>query len=273
MAIVALAREAGALGDETARRLSELGSYRFVDKVQLEDGMQRHGLSQELIHRYDEKRPGFIDSLSRHRDDYFHFLKTVVYAEALKGDCIFLGRGACTLLKGLPGVLCARLISPRHIRIGRLRDKIGCDDRRAEQILAKSDRERSGYYRYFFDQEWSDPENYSLVLNTGDIDAECAAQIILGAARQIEALSNPQDVRRKLESINLSQAIIGIILYKLELPIQFLEAEVMGGVATLHGVAMSKSVIEAALAATRSVLGISEVVSEIQVIQEYSGPM
>lgn len=270
MAIITIAREIGALGEEVAAATAALTGYRLVQKADVEQKLAEYGFDSKKLAKYDERRPGFFASLSQAREDYLHFLKTVILKEAVQGDCILQGRGTFALLGSVPGILNAKIIAPRHVRIDRIKGYYKCDDRRAEQILSSSDRDRQGYSSYFFGMSWKDAESYDLVVNTFEMDAPSAAQIVVAASKALEAKVDPALTRKRLEDLAKGHDVVTTILYEHRVPIQFLEADCQGQVVTLHGVASSRSAIEAALAAARSLRGVSEVVSEIQVVQEYS---
>ena len=93
MAIVTIAREIAALGEEVARELSRLSGYKLIDREYLEKRLGDYGLDADKREKYDEKKPGFWASLSQERDDYLHFLKAALFEETIGGDCIVVGRG------------------------------------------------------------------------------------------------------------------------------------------------------------------------------------
>jgi hypothetical protein len=270
MGIIAITREMGALGEETAAAAASKAGYRLVDREAVEAELEKRGIDREKRERFDEKKPSFWASLLPVRDDYLHFLKSAIYREALEGDRVFLGRGAGAILAGIPGLLSIRLIAPKPVRIARIKAGMGCDERTAEKLIHRSDHDRQGYHHYFFSLDWSDPGRYTAVLNTADAGPEACASAIL--ALQAAGLSPSDDIeaKRRLTALNLSQAVITEILYARKLPIQFLEAEALGGKVTLHGVSASRAVIDLAAQAAREVPGVLEVVSEMQVIQEYT---
>ena len=82
MAIITIARELAALGEEVARELSRITDYKLIDREYLEKRLSDYGLDAGKREKYDEKKPGFWASLSQERDDYLHFLKTAL----LRGD-------------------------------------------------------------------------------------------------------------------------------------------------------------------------------------------
>ncbi len=270
MAIITIAREIASLGDEVAQLLAQKTGYRLVDRTVVEEGLGRYGISPEKREKFDEKRPGFLAALSQSREDYLHYLKSIVYEEAAKGNCILLGRGAFSLLACVPGILHLRFVSPHALRLERVREFYKCDERHAEQIIRQSDRDREGFHHYFFGTDWSRPENFNIVLNTAGLDAPAAAALCLALIPALPSAANPQFVQARLDALSLSQSVITAVLYTHHVPIQFLEADVVGARVVLHGVCASKVAIDAALSASREVPGVGEAVSEIQVVQEYA---
>ncbi len=270
MAIITISRELAALGDETAHELAKLLSYRFVDKQALEQRITSYGFAGAKLEKYDERKPSFWASLSQDRDDYLHYLKTAFYAEAEEGNCVFIGRGANAVFKDLPAMLSVRLVAPLPIRIERVKSYFRCDDKRARQIIEQSDHDRDGFHRYFFDMNWTDPDNYHLTLNTGTLHPATAAELIVGLKAMVINADAETAARGKIRELTLSQQVVHHVLYARKIPIHFLEAHVSESSVVLHGVANSQSSVEAAVSAAREVCAGKSVASEIQVVQEYS---
>ncbi|MDR0401306.1 MAG: cytidylate kinase family protein [Treponema sp.] len=270
MAIITVSRELAALGDETAHELAKQLNYRFIDRQVLEGRIKSYGMVDSKLEKYDERKPSFWASLSQGRDDYVHFLKTAIYAEAGEGNCVFIGRGAGIALENVPGVVSVFLVAPLGIRLERVRSYFQSDEKRARQVIEQSDRDRTGFHRYFFDTEWKDSANYHLSLNTGYLHPTACADIVKifmghNISREVEL----QGLGR-IKELTLAQKVKHCIIYEKEIPINFLEAAVSGGCITLYGVAGSQSLVETALAAAREVASPAQVQSEIQIVQEYN---
>jgi len=58
MAIIAIARERGALGKLVASELARTLNYRFIDKRTVEERLEGLGLDQRQFNAYDEKNLG-----------------------------------------------------------------------------------------------------------------------------------------------------------------------------------------------------------------------
>jgi len=274
MAIIAVSRELAALGDETARELAKLLGYHFVDKHTLEERIKSYGIESREFQKYDERKPSFFASLSQSRDDYLHYLKTAIFAEAGQGGCVFIGRGAGMVFKNMPGLISLFLASPLDIRIERVKSYFHCDERRARQIIERSDQDRIGFHRYFFDIDWKDPGNYHLSLNTGIFrPVDCAEIINQFKDRFFTPESESQNTVR-LKELILEQRVKHCIIYEREIPIHFLDVSVSGSIITLYGVANSQALVDAALNAVSEMLskaaGKTTVQSEIQIVREYN---
>ncbi|MDR0623739.1 MAG: cytidylate kinase family protein, partial [Treponema sp.] len=203
-------------------------------------------------------------------DDYLHYLKTAVFAEAEKGSCVFIGRGTNVIFKDVPGAISVFLVAPPEIRIERVKSYFHCDDKRARQIIDQSDRDRAGFHHYFFDIEWKEPGNYHLALNTGHLHPAVNAEIIKDLRDHtldpgIEALN-----QSRIKELILGQQVKHHVMYEREIPVHFLEASVSNNVVSLYGVVNSQSLVESALSAAREVAPGATVQSEIQVVQEFS---
>ena len=270
MAIITISRELAALGDETAHALAGQLKYRYIDKACLEERIKSYGVTNPKFQKFDEKKPSFWASLSQDRDDYLHFLKSAVLAEAGQGNAVFIGRGAGVILRGVPGVFSVFLAAPPEIRLERVKSYFHCDDRRAHQIIEQSDRDRGGFHRYFFDVTWQDVGNYHLALNTGHLHPDVCAEIVeYMLDRTMTEEAEAQNTRR-IEELSLAQSIKHHVLYEKELPIHFLEVSISDNRVFLYGVANAQPLIEAAVAYTVELAHGYSVLPEIQVVQEYN---
>jgi cytidylate kinase len=271
MAVITIARQIAALGEEVAQELVKLTGYRLVDREWLEKRLGDFGITADKRKKYDEKKPGLWASLSQERDDYLHYLKTAIFEEAGQGDCIIIGRGASAVLKGLGSTVAVRIVAPTAVRVRRVMEQHACNERHALQIIEQSDRDRFGFQRYFFSTDWTDASEYSLCLSMGERpSAADAAAIIDAYRRRVVGAEAEAQGRLRLAELVLGQKVVTEIVYGKRLPLHFLEADVRGGRVILHGVSNTQTAIEAAIGAARAIPGVEEVESAIQVVQEFT---
>jgi len=271
MAIITIARELAALGEEVARELSRITGYKLIDREYLDKRLTDFGLSPEKRQKYDEKKPGFWASLSQERDDYLHFLKTALYEETAGGDSIVVGRGGNSIFASVPSLVSVKVVAPLSARTERVMKFYNCDERHALQIVEESDHNRIGFNKYFYSSDWNDPRAYDLTVNTGKLDAKLAAKLIEDFRSSFVDEAKADAGRRRLGELLLGQRVVTEIVYAKKIPVHFLEAAASeGGRVVLHGVANTQAAIDSALAAARSIPGVAEAESAIQVVQEFT---
>ncbi len=225
MAVVTLSRQIGSGGDEIAVRVRELLGYRYFDKQIMIEAAAEAGLCQEEIVDFSEERYKVQDFLSRlfrsgprpvkevlTRTPFHQTIDTLnargldeqqcaalVRHTILKayetGSIVIVGRGGQAILRDKPGVLHARVIAPLDQRIQRLREQgmVGIADIKA--CIAQKDRATAEYLKRFYDVEWNDPTLYHLILNTGLIDLDTAARIVVAAVEQLAVPAAPVQLR------------------------------------------------------------------------------
>jgi cytidylate kinase len=270
MAVIAIARELGAFGEELADEIVRVTGLKLMDRQDIEDKLGGHGLTPGKLQKFDERKPSLWASLSQERDDYLHFLKLVIYEEAAGPGSIIIGRGAGIILRDLPNLASIRVTAPTALRTERLKAQFHCDEKRALQLLEHSDRERSGFHKYFFGIDWREAREYGLVINTGAFSIPDAANLV---ESYLALVSTPE--REKAGAIRVAELVLGHrvvteITYGRRIPIHFLEAQASGTKVVLRGVANTQLSIDEAIAAARTVPGVTEVESGIQVVQEFS---
>ena len=88
------------------------------------------------------------------------------------------------ILKHKVGVLNVRIIAPETLRVERIMKSKGLNREAALKLIKDNDQATAEYLRRFYNINWGDPELYDLVLNTGKIDLDKAAQVISSATSQ-----------------------------------------------------------------------------------------
>jgi len=179
MSVITVSRQLGSLGTEIAWKLAAVLHYEFIDKEGIGKALASYGIPEPDLEKFDEKKPPLWDCLQIQRRKFLHFIQGVIYDFARRGKVIIVGRGGQVLLRDLPGVMHLRIIAPFEVRIRRLREQSGGDEKQATRILRRSDRDSAGFIRSFFDVDWDEPALYDLVINTQKLSVETAVKLIL----------------------------------------------------------------------------------------------
>lgn len=267
MAIITISRQLGSLGTEIAKKLKEDLNLNYLDKEFLEKELVNHyGLSEKKVARYDEKKPTFWD-FSGEKERYRHFLKTIMYNFARKGNSILIGRGGQILFKGIPGTLNVRIFAPEELRIERITKKYDCNEAMAEHIIRHSDSDRDGFHRFFFDADWNDQNLYDLIVNTQTLSIATIVNMIKDAVEDTKIMEMNADTESRLADVCISQEVITSIQYIEMIPIRFFEVEASNGNVFLRGAASLIEHIKQCEDAARKVPGVKNVKNDIALVR------
>lgn len=96
-------------------------------------------------------------------------------AEGVEG-AVFVGRCADYILRDVPNHFSFFLYADDDCR--RERVKVYYKDFSFQDVL-DVDKKRKSYYNYYTGRTWGDPQNYDLMVNTTNLTAEQAVQILL----------------------------------------------------------------------------------------------
>jgi cytidylate kinase len=97
------------------------------------------------------------------------------------GRVILLGRGGNVVTARLPGVLHVRLIAPLETRLKQMQQFEELTRRAALERIRREDLGRKRYLQKYFGKDIDDPLLYHVVINTGLVSLDDAAQMIAGA--------------------------------------------------------------------------------------------
>lgn len=112
----------------------------------------------------------------------------IVFEQARQGGVI-LGRNATYILNKRPATLHVKLDRPVRERIRLGADASGIDIDRAEQRQKREDRLRAEMSVRFYGWDPRDLDRYDLVVNTGSLDTDTCAAVIVAAARAKAAVA------------------------------------------------------------------------------------
>lgn len=166
MAIVTISTLLGSGRSTIARPLAERLGYFYVDKEAIFASAEHYGWLKGSLPKMDERRISFWERSEGDRRNYLILVEAIITDFARKDNVIVVGRGGNIILQGIAHALKVKLYAPFKVRIKRIAEREGIPEGAARDIVSRSDRERSGYIRYVFDEDWMNPDRYDLTLNT-----------------------------------------------------------------------------------------------------------
>ncbi len=192
--IITIGRQYASGGHEIARELAELMEIKSYDKELINVASKESGLSEEILHAYDEKPTNsFLYSLSLGAysfensfggsptmplvDKVFAVQSDIIKKIADEESCIFVGRCADSVLKNRKNVLSVFIHTDIERRIDRVCEFRGCTRAEASEEIRKADKKRANYHNYFSDTKWGSATAYDLCIDSR-IGYKNVAQII-----------------------------------------------------------------------------------------------
>jgi cytidylate kinase len=262
----------GSGGIPIAQKVAEKLGYTLVDGEAILEVADRYGLTRESIEQADEKPPHFVETLDVKHETALHLIELIILEYALKGNVIIYGRGGQDLLEGINSVLRVRIIAPFEERVERWAEREWLDPDRARTLVRRSDQQRAGFIKYYFDRDWDDPLGYDLVINTERLSEESAVRLICDGIRDRNLVESKAEYKKVLADLILRKRIEIAINAAGDIDQQLLDIEVLGGTATIGGQMHSETERQRAVALAQAVPGVSKVVDQVAVISYRSHP-
>ena len=235
MAIITISREMGSGGQIVARKLADKLGYTLIDGEAILKVAAKHGLTADDVEKADEKPPAFVESLDSDLKIDLHRIEEIVLEYALKGNVIIYGRGGQDLLHDIDNVFRVRIVAPFELRIERWAEREWIDPDLARILVKKSDQQRAGFIKYYFDRDWDDSDHYELTINTMRTSIDNAVNLICQGIKDDSISNNNQLSNLKLNDLILCKKIEIEILRSDLVHGYHLQISVIDNIIRLHG--------------------------------------
>jgi cytidylate kinase len=168
MTLIAMSREMGSLGMDVAQRVAERRNQKVIYHEILDQLASKMRLRKSHVVRFLDGKSGIWEKLTTDKTSLSIYTADETF-RMLKGDgvAVIRGWGAAHLLKDVPHVIRVRVCAPLALRVERMMERLGTDDRAfVENEIALSEEAQSAITRRHFGVDWRDPEHYDVVLST-----------------------------------------------------------------------------------------------------------
>ncbi|MHB1397656.1 MAG: cytidylate kinase family protein [Trichloromonadaceae bacterium] len=224
MAIITISREMGSGGIPISHKAAEKLGYTLIDGESIRAVAANYGLTPDAVEKADEKPPAFVDKMDAQTEIDFFRVELIILEYALKGNVIIYGRGGQDLLQGIDSVLRVRIIAPFEERVERWAEREWLDPELARVLVRKSDQQRAGFIKYYFDRNWEDPLHYDLLINTVRFSTDTAVKLICEGIKDKNLAENKTQGKQLLQD--------RIIAKRVE--IELLSRKIVGGLHRYH---------------------------------------
>lgn len=272
MAIITISREMGSGGIPIAHQVAEKLGYALIDGEAIKSVAGDYGLSPEALEQADEKPPAFVPGRDEQIEVDLHQIELIILERALKGNVIIYGRGGQDLLKQASNLFRVRVVAPFEERVERWAEREWLDPDYARVLVRKSDQQRAGFIKYYFDRDWEDPLNYDLVINTSRLSEEMAVKLICDGVKDKNLVELKDESKRVLTDLILRKKVEIALLSDEAFDGQHIEISAKDGVIDLIGHVHGDHDLKAALKVVRNIEGVSKVNNGIKVVNYRTYP-
>lgn len=206
MAVVTITRQFGSGGSSVAQRVAQALGWTVIDNEFVAAVAREAGLPVATVAAHDERAPSPMQRLVRAlaaaspeefvpsgqeaaeptEERIVRVTGRVIGEAAQQGRAVLVGRGAqAVLAQARPDeALHAYIVAPMEPRIAAVMERMSLDAKSAHQLIEKTDADRDRYVEKWHGRRRQDPTNYHLVLNTGFLGYDAAAEQIVVAVRR-----------------------------------------------------------------------------------------
>lgn len=180
--IITVGREFGSGGHHIAEIISQRLGIKLYDK----ELMSEIGYTDDYIKEYDEKPINFF--MSGRVGPYSSSLEETVAAKTFKfikeladkGESfVIVGRCSEYILQGNPNTFDIFILGDYEEKLKRIKNMYNLDEKKAADLLKKTDKSRKTYHNYYCDTKWGDSRGYDLCINSSKFGVDKTAEIIL----------------------------------------------------------------------------------------------
>lgn len=209
MTVVTLTGHLGSMG-AVDRLLAKRLGYRLAGRELVLEAADALGWSADKVQDFDERTGGLgrrlmelidhwaagqantgamisawgtpyadaVDSIRTEDEQYIDALREAMVALASEDDIVLVGRRGQAILGAWPHTVHVRLVCPIDVRARRIAVRDGIADEEARSRVEHSDAQREAWHHKYFGIDYRSPYHYSLVVNTGRMSSEFAAELI-----------------------------------------------------------------------------------------------
>ncbi len=211
MPVITIARQFGAGGEAVGQILAQRLHAEIVDKGIVAEVARRLEMPENEVERNDESPGTFLNRLLAslgaasveftgppevaawtppYNDPAFdprrailQITQEVIREAARTGNSVIIGRGSAYILREDEAVTHVFLRADEAFRLQLAAETLDLTPEEARKRMKTTDANRSAYIRQVYGHDWAGPDHYDLVLDTGRLGLEGAAEAVLAAVK------------------------------------------------------------------------------------------
>jgi hypothetical protein len=199
--IVTVSSLYGGGGPEVAERVASGLGWNLLDHSLLKKIAERAKVPEAVAAKYDQHVDPWFNRLVKNLwqggfdrgagasgegimdcEGMLEFTRNAMHEAADIGHCVIMGRGGQCILRNRKDAFHVFLYAPVEYRARHLQKTEGGDLAHAKALAERVDKERVGYIRRYFGENWFEPALYNLMLESS-IGIEAASNVVISAVR------------------------------------------------------------------------------------------
>ena len=200
--VITIGRELGSGGRTVGKEVARILQIPYYDRELIDEAAKESGLSSDFIENNEQEiTSSFLYNLAMGNSYTYGMLglggtnsmpltmqvflaQQKVIQKFATSPCVIVGRCADFILRERQDILKVFIYASMEDRIKRAVEEYGYSQKKALDVITKSDKGRARHYATFTEWDWSDRRNYDMMLNAAALGVDPAAQMICQAAKR-----------------------------------------------------------------------------------------
>lgn len=188
--MVTVSRDPGSGGKLIAQGIAEELNFDMFHQNVIHEMAESAKVSSRVLESLDEKGLSMLDDwvssvvYKKHLwpDEYLQHLLKVIGTIGKHGRAVIVGRGANFILPR-ESTFRLRVTAPSDFRAQKVAQEFDIPLQDAHRRVLKTESNRKAFIRKYFHSDITDPGNYDMVINTGNISLREAIEVVAGLLR------------------------------------------------------------------------------------------
>ena len=194
--VITIGRQFGSAGREIGEKVAEYFGIQCYDKELLTRAAKESGFCEEMIQNHDERptnsflynlvmdtysfgynTSSFVDMPISHKVFLAQF--DTIKKIAKEGPCVIVGRCADYALADFENSVHLFIYADEDSRVKRIMERYSLSQLKAQEMIAKKDKQRQSYYNYYSSKKWGRADSYDLCINSSVLGVEGTVKLII----------------------------------------------------------------------------------------------
>ncbi len=206
MGIIAISRGSYTRGKKVAEKVAQRVGYQCISREVILKASEDFSIPEESLLRAIEDAPSFLDRITRGKEKYITFFRASLYSSLKPDNVVYHGFAYHFFLGDIPHVLKVRIITDLEDRLGIVMERDKLSRKEALRSIYNIDQQRIKWGRKLYGIDVADPNLYDLVLNTGRITEDDAADVICSMAQLPRFQTTPAS-KKAMEDLALAAEV------------------------------------------------------------------